>query len=116
MEQWTLTGAPTLDRKFLDSFRSDFLQHHPHVADGVEGLRMAIESHVWNTEHLRLHKIFGEGNFVLSVCEGLRQGKPSALYDLFRIEEGKIAEHWSIYQAIPTENIANNNTMFNFSY
>ena len=49
----------------------------------------------------RVHKVYGEGNFVLSVSEGSFAGKPSAFYDLFRIENGKIAEHWDTIETIP---------------
>ena len=62
----------------------------------------------------KLHKIFGEGNFTLCVSEAVINNVPSAVYDLFRLEKGIIAEHWRIAQAIPTVNLANQNTMFGF--
>lgn len=62
----------------------------------------------------KLHKVLGEGNFVLSIAEGSSNGQAFALYDLFRLHNGKIVEKWNVYQPIPTKNIANNNTMFNF--
>ena len=65
-------------------------------------------------EYTKQHAIFGEGNFVLSVCEGSYLSRNSALYDLYRLENGLIVEHWNIYQEIPTEGLANNNTMFDF--
>jgi predicted SnoaL-like aldol condensation-catalyzing enzyme len=45
--------------------------------------------------------ILGEGNFVLAVCSGRLGPQPVAFYDLFRVENGKIAEHWDVIQAIP---------------
>jgi predicted SnoaL-like aldol condensation-catalyzing enzyme len=45
--------------------------------------------------------VIGEGNFVLVVSEANLGGKPSAIYDLFRLENGKIAEHWDIIDSIP---------------
>lgn len=62
----------------------------------------------------KIHKIFGEGNFCLAISEGTQQGVPSAIYDLFRLKEAKVVEHWRIAQPIPTENLANANTMFGF--
>ena len=50
----------------------------------------------------------------LSISEGTHQQKPAACYDLFKFDDGKIAEHWNIYQDIPQGNVANENTMFNF--
>ncbi len=64
--------------------------------------------------YLKLHKVFGEGNFTLSVSEGSCLGVLSAIYDLFRFENQKIAEHWRITQEIPKNNLANHNTMFGF--
>ena len=48
-----------------------------------------------------VHKILGEGNFILVVAEATFGGVPTGIYDLFRIEDGKIAEHWDTLQAIP---------------
>ncbi len=62
----------------------------------------------------RQHRVFAEGNFVLSISEAIANGIHSACYDLFRIENGFIAEQWNVYQKIPKENLANSNTMFNF--
>ena len=52
-------------------------------------------------KYTKVHKILGEGNFVLVVSEGNFGDKPSAYYDLYRIQNGKIAEHWDTIQAIP---------------
>ena len=66
------------------------------------------------SKYNRQHKVFGSGNFVLSISEGMQNNKPTAFYDLYRIENEIIAEHWSIYQEIPQVNLANENTMFGF--
>jgi len=66
-------------------------------------------------KYTKIHKVLGEGNFVLTVSEGeWNGGKKHAFYDLFRMQGGKIIEHWDVIQEIPTENLANNNGMFNF--
>lgn len=93
-------------------FRPDFRQHHSAVADGIEGYR--VSAVISQIDYERQHRVFGEGSFVLSVTEGTLGGKPTAFYDLFRLDGGLIAEHWNIYQDIPTEGLANDNTMFNF--
>ena len=51
--------------------------------------------------HKRVHMVLGEGNFVLVVAEGTFGGVPTAIYDLFRIANGKIAEHWDTLESIP---------------
>ena len=40
--------------------------------------------------------------------------KGHVFYDLFRVENGKVVEHWDVIQEIPTENLANDNGMFGF--
>jgi predicted SnoaL-like aldol condensation-catalyzing enzyme len=49
----------------------------------------------------RIHRVLGEGNFVLTISEGSFAGTHSSFYDLFRVEQGKIAEHWDTIEAIP---------------
>jgi predicted SnoaL-like aldol condensation-catalyzing enzyme len=54
----------------------------------------------------RLHQTaggsgIGEGNFVLAMSEGAFAGEPTAFYDLFRIEDGTVVEHWDVLQTIP---------------
>lgn len=61
----------------------------------------------------KIHRVLGEGNFVLIVSETVVAGKPIAFYDLFRVENEKIAEHWDVAQEIPAkENWKNNNGKF----
>ncbi len=95
-----------------EHFRPDYHQHTPSAADGIEAVFAAFAREQW--VYHRQHRVIGEGNFVLSISEGTAQGVPSVFYDLLRFEEGKIVEHWDVIQAIPTENLANGNTMFGF--
>ncbi len=53
-------------------------------------------------EYQKLHMVVGEGNFVLAVSEGkFGKGDPTAFYDLFRLENGLIVEHWDVITTIP---------------
>ncbi len=96
------------------SFHPIFLQHNPGAGDGISSLLEAIQQRKVAFTFEKLHLVLAEGNFVLSVTEGTHFEKPAVFYDLFRIDQGKIVEHWDVIQAIPTENLANENTMFNF--
>jgi len=65
-------------------------------------------------KYTQIHKILGEGNFVLVLSEGYFGGEHSAFYDLYRIEEDKIVEHWDVIEAI-LETSKRKNTNGNFS-
>jgi predicted SnoaL-like aldol condensation-catalyzing enzyme len=82
----------------------NYLQHNPAVADGLSGLGKALEAMAKagvSMKYDRVHKVLGEGNFVLVISEGQFAGKYVAFYDLFRVQAGKIAEHWDVIEAIP---------------
>ena len=84
------------------------------VKDGLEGLNEALtylKSQNNMFEYHKIHRILGEGNFILAQSEGHWNGKPQAFYDLFRIKDGMIVEHWDIIQEIPAE-MAHENGMF----
>jgi predicted SnoaL-like aldol condensation-catalyzing enzyme len=49
----------------------------------------------------RVHMVLGEGNFILVVAEGGFGDRPTAYYDMYRIQHGKIAEHWDVLETIP---------------
>ncbi len=51
------------------------------------------------------HMILGEGNFVLTVSEGQFLGKQVSFYDLFRIESGKVVEHWDTIEEMPAKEL-----------
>lgn len=81
-----------------------YIQHNPQIADGLSGLGSALramaEAGVTMT-YDRVHRVLGQGNFVLVASEGVFAGKPTSFYDLFRVENGKIAEHWDTVEVIP---------------
>ena len=93
-----------------------YIQHDPHIADGLSGLSAAVrameEQHI-EMQYTHIHQVIGQGDFVLTISEGLINGEPYAFYDLFRVEKGKIAEHWDVIEAIlPPEKRKNSNSRF----
>ena len=82
-----------------------YIQHNPAVADGLEGFGAAMKYFAENglvMEYDKLHMVLGEGNFVLTVSEGkFGKGAHTAFYDLFRLEDGQIVEHWDVIATIP---------------
>jgi predicted SnoaL-like aldol condensation-catalyzing enzyme len=59
--------------------------------------------------YAKVHRVLGEGNFVLSVSEGSFAGAHVAFYDLFRVANGRIVEHWDTIETIPARNEWKNN-------
>ncbi len=90
--------------KITTYFEGDkYIQHNPSIADGLSGLGAALETMAKNNIKMiydTLHLVLGEGNFILAISGGSFAGKPTSYYDLFRIENGKIAEHWDVMETI----------------
>jgi predicted SnoaL-like aldol condensation-catalyzing enzyme len=81
-----------------------FIQHSPTLADGISNLQSALSASAigeHQTIYSKVHRVLAEGNFVLSISEGLVDTQPSSFYDLFRLEQGKIIEHWDTVEPIP---------------
>jgi predicted SnoaL-like aldol condensation-catalyzing enzyme len=92
-------------------------QHNPDIKDGLTGIIEAVEYLTAQDnmfKYTKIHKVLGEGDFVLTVSEGEWGGKKHVFYDLLRFENGQAVEHWDVIQPIPTEGLANTNGMFGF--
>ncbi len=105
--------------KLASYFDGDnYIQHNPSIGDGLSGLGKALQAMAeagLTMSYSKIHKVLGEGNFVLTVSEGEFGSNHVAFYDLFRVENGKIAEHWdTIETIIPESEWANKNGKFGF--
>ena len=92
-----------------------YAQHNPMIAVGLSGIVEAVEALTAQNnmfQYTKIHAVLGEGNFVLTVSEGQWNGTTNAFYDLFRMEDGMIVEHWDVIQPVPTDGLANTNGMF----
>ena len=103
--------------KLAGYFNGDnLIQHNPLVPDQLSGLTTALgelAKQGVTIKYDEIHMVLGEGNFVLVVSEGDLGGKHSSFYDLFRVENGKLAEHWDTIEEIPAkEQWKNNNGKF----
>ncbi len=87
--------------EFIDGAR--YAQHASKIGDGIARLRERIASVAKEGGRLSLapRRFVAEGNFVLVLTEGDLPSGPTALYDLFRVENGKIVEHWDVLTPIP---------------
>ncbi|MBX2845938.1 MAG: nuclear transport factor 2 family protein [Saprospiraceae bacterium] len=104
--------APEKITEYISTEQYD--QHNPAVKDGLAGLNEALTALAEANNpfiYKKVHKVIGEGNFVLTMSEGEWNQEATAFYDLFRIENGKIVEHWDAIAAIPAE-MAHDNGKF----
>lgn len=93
--------------KTADYFDGDtYIQHNTAIADGVSGLNAALTALAEQGIQMiydETHMVLAQGNFVLAVSEGTYGGAPTSYYDLWRVENGKIAEHWDVMETIADE-------------
>jgi predicted SnoaL-like aldol condensation-catalyzing enzyme len=81
-----------------------YTEHNPVIGDGLSALRAALsesDSNNISIKYKKMHRILAEGNFVLSVSEGFLDGIHSSFFDLFRVDNNKLVEHWDTTEAIP---------------
>ena len=94
---------------------SRYIQHNPMGGDNLEGIKNFIQFLKEKTPDARweLKRVFADGQYVIT--HGHTVSKPGdrgmAAMDIFRLEDGKIVEHWDVVQPIPEKSL-NSNTMF----
>lgn len=95
-----------------DYFDGDaYIQHNTGIADGLSGLGAALAALAEQGIQMiytTVHQVLAQGNFVLAVSEGTFGGAPTAYYDLWRVENGKIAEHWDVMETIAEKSTLQN--------
>ena len=104
-----VTGDTTKAKSLL---KDNYIQHNLAYATGAEAfcgsvayLGSAPIKTTVNTIRAfedgdKVYQVLAEGDMVLAVSEGTFGGKPTSYYDLWRIENDKIAEHWDVMETI----------------
>ena len=88
-------------------------QHNPTVGDGLEGVRKHFQSAVErDARYVKVHRIIGQGNFVVAYSHTQVSGDDWAFFDIFRLKDGKIVEHWDVQEKIGPEDTWNNSGKF----
>ncbi|MCK1361750.1 nuclear transport factor 2 family protein [Bradyrhizobium sp. 199] len=92
-----------------------YVQHNPNAADGAEGFRKFIGflREKFPNSRSEIKRSLVDGDFVILHVHAVREpgSRGNAIVDIFKLENGKIVEHWDVVQPI-AESPANNNTMF----
>lgn len=93
----------------------EYRQHNPNAADGPEGFRLFISylKDKFPDSRSEIVSSFVDRNYVILHVHAVREPgtRGNAIIDIFRLEDGKIVEHWDVTQAIP-EKTASGNSMF----
>lgn len=85
--------------------KNNYIQHNAWLADDVSSVQNVMRK--WTergrtVQYQAIHQILAEGNFVLTISEGHYHYKHTSFYNLFRLENGKIKEHWDNFEPIIT--------------
>jgi predicted SnoaL-like aldol condensation-catalyzing enzyme len=94
---------------------SNYRQHNPVIEDGRAGLAKMVNwlAGAYPQAHSEILRVIAEGDFVVLHVHRHRtpDGPGDAIIDIFRLEDGKLVEHWDVIQPVP-EKAVNSNTMF----
>ncbi len=92
-----------------------YIQHNPNGADGPDGLNayIAFLRDKFPDYHSDVIRVFADGDYVIQHIHNVPTpgSRGNAIVNIYRLENGKVVEHWDVIQPVP-EKFANNNTMF----
>ncbi len=77
----------------------EYIQHNPNIPNGIDALKDFLAKQDFNYDFV--FKVIGQGNYVVSYSKAILNQQELAVFDIFRIENGKIVEHWDNMEPIP---------------
>lgn len=104
-----------LDASAIDEYMSnDFVQHNPTITDGPEGVKELLQmlaSQGVQKQKIEFKHVIADGDTVMLHSRYEMAGKEWRFIDIYRVEDGKLAEHWDAMMQMP-DTRANNNPLF----
>ncbi|UXN69704.1 ester cyclase [Devosia neptuniae] len=104
-----------LDVSAVDQYMSqDFIQHNPTTPDGPEGVKQLLQmliSQGVSKQKLEYKHVLAHGDIVMLHTPYEMAGKAWRFLDIYRVENGKLAEHWDAMMQMP-DTRAHNNPLF----
>ncbi len=105
-----------LDSSRVDDYiRPDYIQHSSLAEPGVQALKRWLDARRADSPDAvqTIHRSFVDGDHVIVHVHVVRWPGDlgMAVVDIFRMEEGMIAEHWDVLQDMPANSV-NSNSMF----
>ena len=92
-----------------------YTQHNPTAPDGPEGLKgyIAFLKEKFPQSRSEHKQVLAEGDYVMVHDHAVREpgSRGLAIFNLYKLENGKVVEHWDVIQPVP-ETAQNNNGMF----
>jgi predicted SnoaL-like aldol condensation-catalyzing enzyme len=87
------------------------IQHNQHMKDGVEAYIKGLKemSELRGLHYGEFFRVIGEGNFVFAQSTANYRGRDCTIMEIFRVDEGKIVEHWDVFWEACPEKIAHSN-------
>ena len=93
-------------------FGESYTQHNPNIADGAQGFRAYLQQlrQAFPLVRGEVKRIFADGDFVIVHMHARREPLEAglAIVDFFRLEEGKLVEHWEVRQPVITSDLHDN--------
>ena len=115
VDYYTTAFAGNPEKAIADHFGPRYVQHNPDAQDGPEAFIGFVKWLRGEFPNVKLHikRVIAEGDLVVLHVHSKREptDRGRAIVDIFKVENGKIVEHWDVIQDVP-EKSANDNTMF----
>lgn len=91
-----------LDRYWAE----DYIQHNPTMKDGRDSVKTLLQTMGvanWPKQKVDFKRVVAEGDLVMTQVVQPKMGDmpETVIVDIFRVEKGKIAEHWDVIQPVP---------------
>ena len=88
-------------------FDPGYIQHNPNAATGSQGLKDLLDGAKIKYPHAehRVQRMFADGDFVIAHVHVIFQPGEAGfkVVDIFRMDNGRVAEHWDVIQALASE-------------
>jgi len=93
-------------KKVAEAFNTyvakNYIQHSPMLGDGTEEVISALAPKFANPEaHFTVRRILVDGDYAVAMIHADTSGQQGAVVDIYRLEGGKIVEHWDVGARFP---------------
>ena len=76
-----------------------YIQHNPNVPNGIDAVKQFLATQEFSYDFV--FHVMGQGDHVVSYSKATFNGTELAVFDIFRIEDGRVVEHWDNMEPIP---------------